>query len=182
MNNYLKALIFLFVFLMLHFGYELTDWTFLTPFCGTNESVFQHLKMAFWSYLLLTVLIEYPFIRKKIEKRKANKTIIVIGNFWYSRLLSVIMLPWIMLIVWYLLPAVYGKAESLLVDLIWVIAVTYLSCFFVGYIEKETEKIEFRLSTKYIILFLVLTSGFLFVWFTYKLPGVDLFTNPEVYK
>ena len=179
MNIYLKSLIFLVVFSILHFGYEITGWTLLTPFCGVNESVFQHLKMAFWSYLLLTVLIEYPFIRKKIERGKSDKRIIEIGNFWYSRLLSVIILPWIMLIIWYLLPALYGKAESLLVDLVWAVAVTYLSCFFVGYLEKETEKIEFKLSTKYIILFLVFISGFLFVWFTYKLPWIDLFINPE---
>jgi hypothetical protein len=46
MNIYLKAVIFLLIFLILHFGYEITGWVFLTPFCGVNESVFQHLKMA----------------------------------------------------------------------------------------------------------------------------------------
>jgi len=45
----------LFSFSLFHFGYEITGWGFLAPFCGVNESVFQHLKMAFWGYLLVAV-------------------------------------------------------------------------------------------------------------------------------
>lgn len=174
MNVYLKALLFLFSFSLFHFGYEITDWGFLTPFCGVNESVFQHLKMAFWGYLLVAVG-EYLFVRKKIKEGK-------IRNFWYSRLLSTVLLPWIIFIVWYLLPALYGRAESLLLDLVWAVAVTYLSCCCVGVVEKEIEKIEFSLSTKYVISLLFLILGFLFVWFTYKLPWIDMFVNPEVIK
>lgn len=108
MNVYLKALLYLFSFSVFHFGYELTGWTFLTPFCGINESVFQHLKMGFWGYILLSG-IEYFSIRKKI---KGN-----IVNFWYSRIFSTIILPWITVLLWYLLPAVYGRANSLALDL-----------------------------------------------------------------
>jgi len=179
MNVFLKSFIFLLVFSILHFGYDITGWAFLTPFCGVNESVFQHLKMAFWSYLLLTLVIEYPIVRRRFGRGDLDKGTIGIGNFWYSRFQSLVMLPWVMLIVWYLLPALYGKPESLWVDLIWAIAITYLSCLFVGYLEKDVEKTEFNLSTKYILLFLVFVSAFLFVWFTYKLPWVDLFENPE---
>jgi len=128
--------------------------------------------MAFWVYLLLTILIEYPFIRKKSDQ-------IRLANFWYSRILSAIELPWIVTIVWYLLPAIYGKAKSLLVDLVWALAVTYFSPLFMGYIEKDIEKVEFSLKTKYIVLLLLFVSAFLFVWFTFKLPWIDLFTNPE---
>lgn len=174
MNTYLKSLIFLFIFSILHFGYEITGWIFLTPFCGINESLFQHLKIAFWSYLLLVLLIEYPFIRNKLATQTTS--------FWYSRLLSSVILPWIILVIWYLLPALYGKVKTPLVDLIWAIGVTYLSCLFVGFLEMEIEKAEFGLTTRYIILFLVVASGFLFVWFTYRLPWIDLFTNPKIYK
>jgi len=93
-----------------------------------------------------------------------------------------VILPWIILVIWYLLPALYGKVKTPLVDLIWAIGVTYLSCLFVGFLEMEIEKAEFGLTTRYIILFLVVASGFLFVWFTYRLPWIDLFTNPKIYK
>lgn len=72
MNLAFKALIYLVLFSVLHFVFDLTDWSFLRPFCGVDESVFQHLKMAFWAYLLAT-LVEYRLIKKKK---------IVSRNFW----------------------------------------------------------------------------------------------------
>jgi hypothetical protein len=176
MNIYLKSFIFLIVFSILHFGYDLTGWAFLVPFCGTNESVFQHLKMAFWAYLLLTVAIEYPFVRKKPEKAQDDKNSCGLSGFWYSRLLSVIILPWFIVIIWYLLPALYGKVELVWVDLVWAIAITYLSSLLAGYIEKDIEKVKFGLATRYVIMFLVFVSALLFIWFTYRLPWIDLFT------
>jgi hypothetical protein len=68
MNIFVKSLLYLIMFSILHFGYDLTHLIFLIPFCGVNESVFQHLKMAFWSYLF-TNLIEYFIERKKIIKK-----------------------------------------------------------------------------------------------------------------
>jgi hypothetical protein len=176
MNIYLKSFLFLAVFSLLHFGYEITGWSFLAPFCSVNESVFQHLKMAFWSYLLITVLVEYPLLKRY------NKKDFIINNFWYSRFLSAIIIPYIILVIWYLLPALFGKTKSLFVDLIWALAVTFFSCIFTGYLEKEIEKIKFKILTKYIILFLVLISGFLFVKFTYKLPWIDLFIEQKMIK
>jgi hypothetical protein len=171
MNLYLKPLIFLLFFSALHFGYDLTGWNFLIPFCGVNESLFQHLKMAFWAYLLLTTFVEYPLVRKKMEKEPLN--------FWYSRLLSTIILPWFIIIIWYLQPALFGKTTLLLADLIWAIGVTYFSALVIGALERDTEKIEFSPLTKYILLLLLLISGFLFIWFTYRPPWIDLFINPE---
>ncbi len=72
------------IFSILHFGYDLTHWAFLAPICGVNESVFQHLKMAFWAYLLAS-LIEYFVVRGKLGKKE---------TFWYSRFLSTIIVPW----------------------------------------------------------------------------------------
>jgi len=169
MNIYIKAFFFLLSFSLFHFGYEVTQWSFLTPFCGVNESVFQHMKMAFWGYILLSI-IEYFRIQKKIKQK--------IVNFFYSRTLSTIILPWITIVLWYLLPALYGRAESLIIDLLWAIFVTYISALFVIRIEKEIEKNRFHTGTKIAILILLVISAFLFVWFTYSLPWLDLFENP----
>jgi hypothetical protein len=179
MNVYLKAFIFLIVFSLLHFGYEATGWTPLTIFCAVNESLFQHLKMAFWSYLLLVALIEFPLLIKKIAEEKTGKTIAGSGSFWYSRLLSVIILPYIVLIVWYLQPAISSRLKSDWIDLAWAITVTYLSCLLIAFLEKDTERIKYQLSSRYIILLLVFISGLLFVLFTYRPPWIDLFINPE---
>ncbi|RKY16220.1 MAG: hypothetical protein DRP63_05750 [Planctomycetota bacterium] len=169
-NIYLKAFLFLLTFCLFHYGYEITGMAFLKPFCGTNESVFQHLKMAFWGYALLS-LIEFLLLKRRIKGS--------INNFVYSRMLSAVLVPWVILLTWYLLPAVLGKVESLFFEVLWSVLVTYLSGLFVIRIERETEKIQFQVGTRVILCVLVAISIVLFVVFTYRQPWIDLFVNPE---
>ncbi|MBO8152422.1 MAG: hypothetical protein H0Z30_08020 [Candidatus Marinimicrobia bacterium] len=170
MNIYLKSLLYLAIFSILHFGYDLTHWAFLTPLCGINESVFQHLKMAFFSYLLAS-LIEYFVIRRKIRKDK---------NFWYPILLSTIVVPWFVILIWYLVPALWGKVESPMLEILWAVFSTYSSGVMGGIIEKNIEENVVTSSFKIIVLILFIVSAFLYVWFTYRPPWIDLFINPEV--
>ena len=86
MKTHIKALLFLGVFSIIHFGYELTGWKFLIPICGINESVFQHLKMAFWAYIISSALERIP------SKGKTAKYVSK-AEFWYSRFLSAVIVP-----------------------------------------------------------------------------------------
>lgn len=170
MNIYVKSLLYLAIFSILHFGYDLTHWAFLIPLCGINESVFQHLKMAFWAYLLAS-LFEYFVVRRKLSKRK---------TFLYPRLLSTIIVPWFAMLIWYLVPAFYGRVEFLTLEILWAVFSTYFSGVMGGIIEKNIEENVVTPSFKIVILILIILSAFLFVWFTYKLPWIDLFVNPEI--
>ena len=170
MNIFFKSLIYLFIFSILHIAYDLTHWVFLMPFCGINESIFQHLKMAFWAYLL-TNLIEYLTVKDKLSGKI---------NFWYPRLLSTVMLPWVIVLIWYLVPALYGRVKILSLDVLWAIFSTYTSGVMIGVIEKNIEKNVITISFKVIILILFIISIFIYIWFTYKLPWIDLFIDPGV--
>jgi len=77
MSILLKGLIFLAFFSILHFSLDLSGWAWLKPFAGINESVFQHFKMAFWAYLLAS-LVEYPFFKKKRKPIRVSGT----RDFW----------------------------------------------------------------------------------------------------
>ncbi|KUK13148.1 MAG: hypothetical protein H5T91_10525 [Synergistetes bacterium] len=168
MNLYIKGLIYLAIFSILHFGYDLTEWKLLAPFCGINESVFQHLKMAFWAYILASIV-------ERFSKGRFNGTVV----FWYPKLLSAVMLPWITMILWYIVPAVYGKIEVLWVEVAWSILITYIAVIAVMVIERgiEAGKIDFSFKVVTFILFVV--SVFLYVSFTYKLPWIDVFIDPK---
>ncbi|MGB9721638.1 MAG: DUF6512 family protein [bacterium] len=169
MNIFLKALLYLIIFSILHFGYDLTGWSILTPFCGIDESIFQHLKMAFWAYLF-TSIIEYLLTKKRV----VNKL-----GFWYARLLSTVFVPWFVFLIWYLVPAIFGKTGSNFIELVWAITSSYLSGIFAGLTERSAEKIEFNVSIRIVIIILIIFSAFLFIRFTYSLPWVDMFANPE---
>ena len=166
---YLKGLVYLVIFSILHFGYELTQWSWLTPLCGVNESVFQHLKMSFWAYIF-TSLIEYALVRKRYTEK---------GCFFYSRMLSAVILPWITALIWYIVPGIFGRIESLSLEVLWAVVSTYFSCVSVIIIEQNLNE-RFEAGFRVVVLILFVVSAILYVWFTYKLPWIDLFVNPEL--
>lgn len=169
MNILLKALIYLAFFSILHFSLELSGWSFLKPLAGTDESVFQHLKMAFWAYLLASVL-EYPFFKKKKKTYQ---------SFWYPRFLAATFVPWVIFLVYFLGPATGGKFSSSVLELTWAILVSYFSGLAGGLLESHLEEQKLAFCFKALIIFLLLASAFLYVAFTYSLPWLDMFRAPQ---
>jgi surface polysaccharide O-acyltransferase-like enzyme len=170
MNPYVKGLLFLLFFVALHHGYELTGWYILTPICGINESVFQHLKMAYWSYLFVS-LAEY------LAARRTGKR----DGHWYPRLLAAVVVPWIAMLVWYLMPALAGRVESLALHVAWAILATYVTGVAGAFIERGLKESP-PLELKALILALSVISAFLYTWFTYNPPYIDVFVDPETLK
>ncbi len=170
MNIFVKSLFYLIVFSALHFGYDLTGWAIVTPFCGVDESIFQHLKMGFWAYLI-TSIIEFFAVNKRLGDRK---------TFWYPRFLSTTIIPWIIFLIWYIVPATFGKLGSASLEVLWAIFSTYISAVFATVIEKTIEQMQVSNPAKVVILILLIVSAFLYIKFTYTLPWIDMFVNPEV--
>lgn len=166
---FLKVFIYLIIFSLLHFSYDLTGWNIFKPFGGINESIFQHLKMAFFSYVLASV-IEYSYSKKKFKGFRV---------FFIPRLFVSIIVPWIIFLIWYTAPAIFGKFTSVSIELIWAISVTILSGIFGFIIEREIQEKKFSISFMLIVFLLGLISIFLYIRFTYQLPWLDLFQNPE---
>lgn len=160
-----KALLFLGIYAVLHFGYELTGWRFLIPFCGVDESVFEHLKIGFWAYFLTNVL-EYVVLRKRRN-----------GAWWFSRLFSGTLLPWFIVIVWYMVPVFFGHVESLAVELIWAFFVTFISGVFSIVVERNIEKRPLTASFVSVIILLFVVSIVFFTAFSFEKPWVDLFVE-----
>ena len=62
-----RGLIYIPIFLLLHYSFEWFPNLLTQIFSGTEESVFQHCKVGFYAYLILIVL-EYAVFRKKIKE------------------------------------------------------------------------------------------------------------------
>ncbi|WP_241240654.1 hypothetical protein [Thermotoga sp. Ku-13t] len=164
MKTFWKILIYMVLFSVFHFGYELTGWNFLRILCGTDESVFEHLKMGFWAYFFASI-IEFN-IAKKGE------------NFWPSRLFSTILVPWFIVIVWYMVPAISGKLESLALELIWAFVVI-ISGLFAIVLERQLEAVRVSRSFNTILAILFIVSLVFFVRFSLTKPLIDLFVDPS---
>jgi uncharacterized membrane protein YeaQ/YmgE (transglycosylase-associated protein family) len=170
-DAYFKGLLFLLFFIALHYGYELTGWHILTPICGVNESVFQHLKMAFWSYLFVS-LAEFLTAARRARKQ---------GDYWYPRLLATVVVPWVAMIVWYLMPALAGRVDSLVAEVAWAIFATYFTGVAGAFIERGLKESP-SLELKALIIALFAVSVFLYTWFAYNPPYIDVFVNPDTLK
>ncbi len=165
----LKSFIFLVWFSILHFLYtELSANPFFQAIAGTDESVFQHLKIGFFGYLL-TIGCDYLIIRKKIEDK---------NSFVFSRLLSSILVPWIIFVVWYIVPAIVGHEIPLGYELAWAFFVVLLTGVIVSIFDENTGKIKFNLAMKIAIGALVAVSIIIFIWFSFELPWIDVFILP----
>ncbi len=169
MGAIVKSLLYLGLYALLHFGYEKRGWSALRPVFGTSESVFEHLKIGFFAYFFAS-LLEAGITRRQISIKK---------GFWHSRLLATWSIPWIIVTVWYIAPAIYGKPLPLWGELSWAIAVAFLSGILSGTLERELEEERFSQTLRGLILVLFGVSLFFFVWFSYRLPWIDLFVLPS---
>ncbi|WP_448516785.1 DUF6512 family protein [Pseudothermotoga sp.] len=152
------------LFSVLHFGYELVGWDLLKVFCGTDESVFEHIKMGFWAYLFTSVIEFFAFKKKQ--------------NFWSCRFFSASLVPWFIVVVWYLVPAIFGKIETLWIELTWAFAVVIISGLFATLVEGELETLKTSKGFRVFVYVLVIVSTVFFVRFSFVKPWIDVFVDP----
>lgn len=166
----LKTFIFVAFYAILHFLYtDLSANPFFRAIAGTDESVFQHMKIGFFAYLI-TIGFDFLIIRKKIESKE---------SFLFSRLLSNLLVPWLIFIIWYIVPAIVGKELTLAAELTWAMVVVIFIGIIVSFLDENTEKIAYNLPIKIIIGVLIAVSILIFVWFSFELPWIDVFVLPE---
>uniref|UniRef100_A0A7C4YJE1 Uncharacterized protein n=1 Tax=candidate division WOR-3 bacterium TaxID=2052148 RepID=A0A7C4YJE1_UNCW3 len=124
--------------------------------------------MAFWSYIIASI-IEYPIIKKRFKCLK---------SFFIPRLFSAVIVPWVIFLIWYLVPAIYGKFHIESFELVWAIVVSILSGIIGVIFEREIQEKEQSTIFIIVVIILLLISAFLYVRFTYKLPWIDMFVDP----
>ncbi len=159
------------IFSFLHFIYDMSQENIVVGiFSGTDESVFQHMKIGFYTYLILTV-IEYLIFMKQIKKEERDK-------FLYSRLLTAILLSWFMIVL-YLIAALFIQEQPPLeFELFYSIFMGYISILPALMLETWYEKFEFPTRIKYLILFLVFLLIIEVTIFTFNKPWHDIFAEP----
>ncbi len=166
---FLKCFGFWGLFLILHYAYDFFPTPLVKLISGTDESFFQHLKISFFTYLMVNV-IEYLVRRKNIEPGAFE-------NFWYARLFSTLILPWFVFIIWYIAPAYYGRLPSLFLEILYSNIATILSVISVLILEQSMESTVYSKSLKTMIVTLFLVSLSLYIIFTFKQPWAGFFID-----
>lgn len=160
-----KVLLYLGIYVLLHFAYEATGWEILRPIAGTSESVFEHLKIGFFAYFFAS-LCEFALLRGRPSRPR---------GFWPSRILATWSVPWVIVSLWYLAYIFTESPLPLFLELTWAFVVTFLSGVFARFIERGIEDNWIAPEAKSAIFVLFCISLAFFVAFTYRTPLSDLF-------
>ncbi len=163
----LKVLLFWAIFLTLFGLYKVFPFFPFSIICGTDESNFQHYKVTFFSLLILNG-VEYLVYRKKITSS---------SEFWYVRLLVATFSPWMVFLLWYLSPALYGaRMPNIPLEIVYSNVITLLVGFYTVTFERNFGQTSFSPMLKFITLSLFCVSILLYMVFTFShLPWADVF-------
>ena len=83
---------------VLHFAFELSNfWVAVAPFAAVNESIWEHLKLAFWPALIFFA-VQFYFL-------KGQKCA---DQFWTAKALCLFLMPFLIAAGWYAVVALTG--------------------------------------------------------------------------
>lgn len=165
----LKALALTPVFLVLHYASRWLPTPWIAWFSGTHESVFEHTKITFFAYMIVCV-VEYALQRRNIPN---------VGRFFYSRLALVVLIPWLMMILWYIAPAITARAmPSDLAEIIYANITLLLIAGSAGVLERSLEQHDFTRPARVVLVSLFGVFLVEAIIFSYRLPWADLFATP----
>jgi hypothetical protein len=154
-------------FLLLHFSHETFPGPFFRLFGEANETTFFHMKMLFFSYLIIS-LVELAVRWKKLESRQ---------TFFYSRSLIAVAYPWLTITMWFTAEAVGLKLPIIPWELIYANILTLLGIYLALRMEEVFEGVTLRPAFKGMILLVLITALLSYAAFSFN-PPVHFFTTP----
>ena len=165
---YVRSLLYLAIFIGMHYLYKFFPSIISQIFSGINESIFQHMKVGFYSYLILSIIEFFVFKKKITDKTK----------FLFSRVFSMILYPFLIFLLFLFTRVVYPWQMPFVIEIISAQTVVYISVLILGFIELDIVKLEFGKRLKVILLILLLLFIIEFTAFSFYLPWHDILANP----
>lgn len=145
-----------------HFLYEFSGKRVIFAlFCPVNESVWEHLKLLFFPFLLITILNWY-------QKRPP------VLAFFYHRFLGIICAMFATLILFYTYTGIIGR-HFLIADL----TIFVFSVIFAFYINQYFQRKRLLPPTQEVVFSLWILLSICFFVFTCYPPDIALFFPPQ---
>ncbi len=130
------------------------------------SSVYAHMKMLFYAYLVLSLIDFFRF-------RKDGLPV----SFFYARMLILAAVPWMMISVYYAVQAV-GIVLPHTIDLTWAILTTLFGLYFSIRLEEPLDRMELRPGLKSLIVIAFLGALLTYVGFSFHVPD-NFFIAPD---
>lgn len=143
-----------------HFVYAWSDYNdLLALFSAVNESVWEHLKLAFWPGFIF-LIVELLIYQKK-------------SNLFFAKMIELVLMPLIIIVSFYTYTGILGF-NLLIVD-IGTFIMAVIIARIIGYrilIKERTTNFSDFLS-----LFIIFILAAFFIYFTFNPPRISLFRD-----
>ncbi len=147
---------------LLHFLYEWTgENRIVALFSGVNESIWEHMKLLFFSMLIFAI-IESHYIGKKYN------------NFWCVKLVGILLGISVIPVLYYTYTGIFGVNADWFNITIFFIAAAISYIVETKLLKKERNFCPFEALAKIILLLIAV----LFFVFTFAPPQIPLFRDP----
>lgn len=147
---------------LLHFVFE---WSGNAPIVGAftavNESVWEHLKLGYWS-MILFCFIEYPFIKKYAS------------NYFFAKAIGIFAMNLFIVLFFYSYTAIIGRS-ILFLD----IGSYVVGAIIYGIISYKIMMRSFEKNVNMIGLVLLIIFGVLFILFTFYPLHLPIFKDSQ---
>ena len=129
--------------------------------------VYPHMKMLFYAYLVVSIVDYF------IQRRKGTLG----SSFFYSRMLTLAAVPWMMIIIYYMFEAL-GIFFPRAIDLTWAILNTLLGIYFCIRLEEPFDNMPLRGAAKGMIVLAFVAAFITYVGFSFQVPD-NFFSSIE---
>ena len=146
-------------FLFFHQIYDILGGGTLASILGEGiESIYSHMKMYFYAYLLVCV-IDYFLYRKSTAAA---------GSFWYSRMLIAAAFPWMSIAIWFVPEALGFDLGGN--ELAYSLTLTVVGLYFAFRLDEAFGNVEFRPALKTLIWIAFAAAWITYIGFSFHVP------------
>lgn len=162
-----KLIVGYLLFIFFHQVYDILGGGTLAMILGEGiESIYAHMKMYFYAYLVVSV-IDYFLHRPQISST---------NSFWTTRILVASSFPWMSIAVWFL-PFAFG-IELGNRELIYSLVMTLFGLYFAIRLDEGLQNVEFRPALKAMIWVAFAAAVITYIAFSFTAPD-NFFIAPE---
>ncbi len=148
------------LFLFFHQAYDILGGGTFGKILGEGfESIYSHMKMYFYAYLVICA-IDYFLRRRQITSPV---------TFWTSRMLIASSFPWMSIAIWFI-PIALGL-ELGRFELYYSLLQTVLGLYFAFRMDEGLENVEFRPALKTLIWLAFLGAVITYIGFSFHVPN-----------
>jgi hypothetical protein len=122
------------------------------------ESVYAHMKMLFYAYLVLSIMDWFRLRKSSLP-----------ASFFYARMLILAAVPWMMIVTYYAVEAV-GIILPRAIDLTWAVMMTAFGLYFSIRLEEPLDGMELRPALKSVVVIAFLAAFITYVGFSFHVP------------